>query len=335
MILIFSNSTNIHMGGVEIFNKEFESLLNNDKIEFYRVPSITKIKIIDYVLRISKSLFYILMNYKKIDFILVQYGNFLDILILPLLKLSLKPIRIIAHIGDSWKHIRNTKTKKITNFFLKIFVENVYIITDEQRSFLSHRNISKIHTIINKKYFEKEISNNSNEKYILFLGRICPEKGIDDLIAVYSKLNKEINLPHLKIVGPIEESYEIHVNKLLEINRIQNQVLILKPVYDIDEKIELIDNASILVYPSYADAFPLTVIEAFSRGTCTLASAISETKNFIEFDEFLFVPGNQNELKNKLKNLLFNKESFNNEINTMQNKSMKYAEGVIVKEIIK
>ncbi len=46
MILIFSNSTNVHLGGVEIFNEEFEILLKNENIEFYRVSSITKNKII-------------------------------------------------------------------------------------------------------------------------------------------------------------------------------------------------------------------------------------------------------------------------------------------------
>jgi len=333
MILIFSNSTNVHLGGVEIFNEEFEILLKNENIEFYRVSSITKNKIIDYGYRILKSFFYAIGNYKKIDFILVQYGSFLDILSLPLLKLSFKPIRIIAHIGDTWKHIKNEKTKQLTNFILKKFVRKVYIISDEQRTFLCHKNVKKVHTIINKEYIEKEILKSQDEKYLLFLGRICPEKGVEDLIAVYSELNKTMNIPILKIVGPIEENYRKHINKLLKINKIQSQILILNPVYNIDDKIELIDNAFILVYPSYSDAFPLIVVEAFSRGICILSTAISETKDFVEFDEFLFIPGDQNDLKKKLKKLLLNENSIEKKISKMQNKSIKYAEGNIINEI--
>lgn len=334
MILIFSSSTNVYLGGVEIFNEEFEILLENYDIEFYRVPSYTNKKIIDYGYRILMSIIFVLKNYNKINFIIVQYGNFLDVLALPFLKLSFKSIRVIAHIGVSWKHINNEITKIITNCFLNIFITKVYIITEEQRKFLSHKNITKIHTIINKRFIEKEKLKNCNEKYLLFLGRVCKEKGIEDLIVVYSELNKTMNLPMLKIVGPIEETYKRQLHNLLDIYKIQNRVLILNPVYNIDDKIELIDHAFIVVYPSHKDAFPLTIIETFSRGICILATAISETKNFIEFDEFLFESGDRIDLKNKLSNLIFHNDAFENQINFMQKKSMKYARGSIVKEII-
>ncbi len=334
MILIFSNTTNINLGGLEIFNEELENLFKHNEIEFYRVRSITNIKLIDYPYRLIRSIFHIFSNFKKIDFILVQYGNFLDILTLPFLKISLKSIRIIAHTGDSWKHIQNNITRALTNLILKIFVQKVYLISDEQRSFLTHRHLKKIHSIINKKYIENKTFTNIHEKYLLFLGRICSEKGIDDLIVVYSELNKTINLPKLKLAGPIKQSFRRHINKLLDTYKIHDQIVILNPIYNIDEKIKLIDGSSFLVYPSHSDAFPLSVIEAFARGKCILASSISETKYFIEFDKFLFIPEDRNDLRNKMKNLILNPNSFKNEINFMQRKSLKYANGNIINEIL-
>ncbi len=330
MIIIFANGTNIYMGGVEIFNEEFESLLKNNNIDYYRATSNSKNKIMNYSIRLIKSLFYIGKNYKSIDFIMIQYGNFIDILMLPFLKISNKPIKIIPHIGDTWKHIVNRNLKKITNNILNLCVDNVYIITDEQSKFIYHKNIKKIHTIINDKYIQKPKKQCQDGQYILFLGRVCKEKGVEDLLEVYSNLSKNINLPLLKIVGPIEDLYHKKIEEMISKNNLIDKVEILKPIYDISEKIDLIDQSLLMVYPSYADAFPLTVIEAFSRGVCCLATAISETKNFIEYDEFLFTPGNTEELEEKLQYVLLNKEVLQKKIDYMQIKSKKYAKGEIL-----
>lgn len=333
MIVIFANSTKTNMGGVEIFNEEFESLLDKNKLQYFRAYSINTNKIINYIIRILISIYFIIKSYRKVNLILVQYGNFLDILCLPFFWLTFKPVKIIAHVGDSWKHIKNKNMKLVTNFFLKLFVKQVYIITDEQRVFLKHYNIKKVHTLINEQYILQNRIANTNEKYLLFLGRVCIEKGINDLIFTYIELNKKMRLPILNIVGPVEVTYKEKLHNLISENEMDNKIFILNPVYEIEQKIKLIDNAILLIYPSYADAFPLTVIESFARGTSCLATSISETKNFIEFKEFLFTPGSINELKNKLEYILLNKASLKEKTKQMQKKSIKYAEGQIINDI--
>lgn len=334
MILIFSNSTKFNIGGLEIFNEELEALFNNNQIKYFRIPSITKNKFIDYPYRIFLSVIYVLMNFGKTKFVLVQYGNFFDILALPFLKLSFKPIRVIAHIGDSWKHVNMRLTKKTTGHFLTNFSNKIYIITDEQRSIIDHKNIQKVHTIVNEAFLKLPLNVSPNEKYLLFMGRVCIEKGIDDLIISYGQLTKTMQLPKLKLIGPITKSYKKHILKLINRYNVQDQVSILKPVYNLEEKIKWIDNAILLVHPSYSDAFPLIVIETFCRGICILSTEISETKNFIEFKEFLFSPGEIEEMKKKIKDLLLNQNNYSDQIMHMRNKSIKYTEGHIVKEIM-
>lgn len=333
MIVIFSNSTKNTMGGVEIFNEELEMLFLKNDIESIRIESNSHNKIFNYLIRVFFTLKLIYFNYKKTDFILLQYGNFLDILVLPLLFLSFKKIKLIAHIGDSWKHINNKLLRYITNLHLKIFVNELFIITDEQRIFLKHKNTTKIHTIINEKYLNE--NNYPNNDYLLFLGRICKEKGIEDLISVYSTLNKRKSLPILNIVGPVDSEYKKEIDKFILNENLEKKVFIQKPVYDINKKIELIDNSKILIYPSYADAFPLTVIETFARKKCCLATKISETKNFIEFDDFLFIPGDKEDLLIKLENYLNNSILYNEKLEIMYRKASQYAKGQIVNDIIK
>ena len=281
------------------------------------------------------SLIFVARKYKRINFIIVNYGNFIDILALPLLKLSFKQVHVIVHVGESWQHIKNKALKNITNFILETFVKKVYIISETQRKFLYHNRIEKIHTIINKQFLKKPKFITHETEYLLFLGRICMDKGIEDIIAVYSELNKTIDLPYLKLVGPIDESYKKHLVRILKMYKIHNRVTILPPISDTNKKIELIDNALILVYPSHKDAFPLTIVEAVSRGIYVLATSISETTNFIEFDEFLFEAGNRNELRKKLVNLISSKNSLKNKSAYLQTKALRFANGNIVKEIFK
>lgn len=334
MILIVSNSTKNTMGGVEIFNEELESLFSERNIENYKIESSFTNKISNYLYRTLFTLIYSYKNFRKVDFILIQYGNFLDILILPILFFSFKKIKIIAHIGDSWKHINNQILNGITNIFLNIFVDTLFIITDEQRKFLKHKRTKKIHTIINKDFLTKPKIKKHNTKYILFLGRVCKEKGIEDLIEVYLQLSLELNIPKLLIVGPITNEYKNYIEEILEKKDLKNSIIIQKPIYDIEKKIELIDDSHILIYPSYADAFPLTVIETFARKICCIATRISETKNFISTDELLFEPGNRNELYIKLKKYIKDPLIFESDLSIMYEKSIKYAQGQIVDDML-
>lgn len=332
MLMIFSNSTKNTMGGVEIFNEELELLLKKKNIKFNKQESNLKNKHLNYIHRVIKSLFYIYTSRNKIDFILVQYGNFLDILIIPLLFISLKKIKVICHIGDTWKHINNLYLRKLTNIILQFFVYELFIITDEQKQFLKHKRTKKIHTIISENFLQPNI--NKKENFILFLGRICKEKGIEDLIKAYSNLIKRIKLPNLVLIGPCKDDYMKKVFNLIEENHLTENIFIKEAIYELDKKIALIDSSEFLIYPSYADAFPLTVIESFSRKIPCLATKISETKNFIEFDEFLFEPGNINELELKLCFLITNKNNINRHLELMHKKAIEYATGQIINEIL-
>ena len=329
MIIIFSKGIETFLGGLEIFNQEFENLLKNRSINFYRVKNISNKTIIDYSYRIFSTIIHSWL--KKPKFILVQYGNFFDTLSLPFLKLGLKKIKVIVHTNKTFKHLQNKFLLNLTRQIFKFFVDEVYIITEEQKEIFQHKNTTKISTIINNQYITQKKATSSEEKYILFLGRVCLEKGIEDLIKVYQKLLDTYDLPLLKIVGPVEKNYLKKLENIITSEKIK----ILSPVYNLTDKIKLIDLAEILVYPSYTDAFPLTVIESFARKTCCLATKIAETKYFIEFDEFLFLPGNLEELEYKLLNYLKNKEKYQNYLEIMQTKTLKYGNGTIIDEIFK
>lgn len=258
----------------------------------------------------------------------------MDILMIPFIKLSLKPLYTVHHIGKDWKHIKNKYSLFVTNIILSLFVKKILVINNEQKSFFKCKDkVKKIHTILNKK-FSIDIPNGKRpENYILYIGRIHREKGIDDLLEAYKILFNNIdNIPVLKLVGPINDEYKSELYKKLENNGMSKRVQILSPVYNIDEKINLIDKSMFGIYPSYKDAFPLTVLEFFSRKKICIGTKIAETKNFLEYDDFLIEPGNIIELTNKMNNII-NNEFDNKKLNKIHYKSLKYSKGYILKDL--
>ncbi len=109
------------------------------------------------------------------------------------------------------------------------------------------------------------------DDYILFLGRLVPEKGVHDLIEAYQQLNTD---KKLVIAGGSSdtEAYTAQLKALAEGNEqicftgfVQGRLLE-----------ELYSNAYVYVLPSHLEGMPLSLLEAMSYGNCCLTSDIEE-----------------------------------------------------------
>jgi glycosyltransferase involved in cell wall biosynthesis len=111
-------------------------------------------------------------------------------------------------------------------------------------------------------------------RYILFAGRLAPEKGVTTLLAAWERL-KNLNVT-LKIAGdgPLREAVARGADKgrfeyLGVLSRQEIQSLLLR--------------ASALVYPSDCyENFPLSIVEAFACGVPVIASGIGAMAEIIE-----------------------------------------------------
>lgn len=335
MILLFANSLKKVIGGVEIFNRELEILLNNNNINCLTVSKDYYIgnKFIDIFYRAFWALYLVFFKYNDIKSIIVQHSSFFDILVIPILSISLKPIYTIHHVGKDWKHIQNKLSLFIINLILSMFVKKIFVINEEQWGIFITRKKERIFTIINSAFNTIPKLRGNMGKYILYLGRICKNKGIEDLILAYSNstLKNKINII---LVGPIQKMYKNYLVNLLKSKNLLKFIIIKSPIYNVKDKIYLIDNCIFGVYPSYKDAFPLTVIEFFSRKKICIATKIAETNNFISYDDFLFIPGSVNELKYKMEKVYsgeYNKLLLDN----IYMKAIKYSQGIIIKDLRK
>lgn len=133
------------------------------------------------------------------------------------------------------------------------------------------------------------------DEYILFLGRLVPEKGITYLIEAFKGVTTE---KKLVIAGGSSDTdaFMQELKKLAEGNDrivftgfVQGQMLE-----------ELYSNAYVYTLPSDLEGMPLSLLEAMSYGNCCLTSNIAECAEVVEDKAILFKKSDIDDLKEKL-----------------------------------
>ncbi len=135
--------------------------------------------------------------------------------------------------------------------------------------------------------------------YILFLGRIVPEKGAHYLIEAYRGLSTD---KKLVIAGGASDSDEYY-GKLKETAGDDNNIIFTGFVQGAELE-ELYSNAYIYCLPSDLEGMPLSLLEAMSYGNACLTSDIPECADVIEDNGVIFKKGDIMDLRAKIDDLL-------------------------------
>ncbi len=179
-----------------------------------------------------------------------------------------KPYIVTPHgMLEPWLWENGTIKKKLYfNLMIKKYFSGadiLHAITPDEKDNLhklfGHKNIEVIPNSIS--YIEIDSYNIKRQecnKFILFVGRLHPKKGIDLLIKAFSKL-KDTDI-RLKIAGPFSE-YKKELDVLIKSLDIENRVDFLGIVTG-KEKYQLFKDAWVFVAPSYSEVVGMVNLEA-------------------------------------------------------------------------
>lgn len=142
-----------------------------------------------------------------------------------------------------------------------------------------------------------------NKRYILFLGRVVPEKRVDLLLSVIKSL--EASYPDLLLViaGPIENE------KIIIPYKKNNNIFFYGPVWG-EEKRLLISHSFIFCLPSDIEGFSVSLLEAMSQKCLCLVSDIQANKEVMGDCGLYFKKGSLIDLENKIKSVLCNPANY-------------------------
>ncbi len=139
------------------------------------------------------------------------------------------------------------------------------------------------------------------DSYVLFLGRIVPEKGLRYLVDAWNNINTE---KKLVIAGGSSDTLEF-------INGLKNDAsenVIFTGFQQGRVLEELYSNAYFYVLPSDIEGMPLSLLEAMSYGNCCLVSDIPECKEVVEDNAVIFNQSDTDNLRDKIQMLIDNTE---------------------------
>lgn len=143
------------------------------------------------------------------------------------------------------------------------------------------------------------------EKYILFLARIVPEKGLQYLIEAYKQIDTDIKLVIAGGASHTNDFLKEIKKKASEDNRI-----IMTGFVQGEELEELFSNCYLYCLPSDVEGMPISLLEAMSYGRRTLVSDIEENIQVTDKYAITFKKSNVDDLKEKLQQCLSTRSKY-------------------------
>ena len=135
-------------------------------------------------------------------------------------------------------------------------------------------------------------------EYILFLGRLVPEKGIHYLIKAYQMLRTD---KKLVIVGGASDTND-YVQHLYDMAGDADSIIFTGFQQGLVAE-ELYSNAYMYVLPSDLEGMPLSLLEAMNYGCCCVTSDIGECADVLDGCGVTFPRGNVEALRETLQDL--------------------------------
>lgn len=105
----------------------------------------------------------------------------------------------------------------------------------------------------------------SDQKILLFLSRLHPKKGLENLLQAWQTLAADFSDWRLVIAGAGDAAYETKLKSLVQTLHLSSRVVFIGPVYGA-AKSELLAASAAFVLPSYSEGFSMAVLEAAAAG---------------------------------------------------------------------
>jgi glycosyltransferase involved in cell wall biosynthesis len=194
-------------------------------------------------------------------------------------------LRLSEEVSVRIPHVTHVISRELKSYFDSRYRRKaVYIptgVNSAQRKPIS----------LTKKYAIEE------EKYILFLSRLVPEKGAHYLLRAFNELSTD-----LKLVIAGSALYEPKYVSRLKASA--GPGVVFTGFVSEEEMAELFSNACIYVLPSETEGLPHTLLQALSYGRCVVASDIEANREALGDCGFTFTNKNSGRLREVLEHLI-------------------------------
>src|SRR5690606_35462694 len=96
----------------------------------------------------------------------------------------------------------------------------------------------------------------------VFMKRLHPGKGIYDIIEIWGEVVKQKADARLAIMGEGSEDVRNRILSRMKELEIEDNIDLIGPVYDIDEKLKILRSSKVFVLPSHEENWAIVIGEA-------------------------------------------------------------------------
>ena len=299
-----------------VYGQQKDAIFLDHKVEVHQIKNI-KFKGLSWFFTRKKIEKIINSLYEKKKIEIVEATDWTGIT--SFIKPKKCPIVIKLNGSDTYFcHLDNRPVKWINKFHEKRALQNAdghvsvsaYTAKLTNQVFNQNHNFTIIHNGIDMRLFEK--SNDSNEKnIILYFGTLIRKKGLLELPHAFNIIHEKNPNAQLVLVGKDASdiisgnpsTWEM-MQHLFTPNALE-KVTYFGPVAYSEVK-KQIEKATVCVFPTYAEALPVSWLEAMAMEKAIVASNIGWGNEIVEngISGFVAHPSNHQEYANKILQLL-------------------------------
>jgi glycosyltransferase involved in cell wall biosynthesis len=162
-----------------------------------------------------------------------------------------------------------------------------------------------------KKLISKELGFSNKDFVFVFAGRMVKDKGVNELIFAFEKINNEFKNTKLLLMG----NYERGLDPLLaETEHIINTNKNIKFTGYVDDIRPYFSISDVLAFPTYREGFPNVVMQACSMSLAAIVTDINGCNELIDHDKngIIIPPKDEKALYDAMKYMLTNPEKVKN-----------------------
>ena len=208
-----------------------------------------------------------------------------------------------------WEGNRRRTLKTIWESICQIVSPNRLVLhaTSQEEATENERRLPGVETVVvpNGVEISKNVANTRHNEWLrlLYLGRIDPKKGIENLLRAYQIVSEDLGtMSHLVIAGAGEQRYSETIRKLIEELGLAQKVKMVGHVVG-DAKEMLFQTSDVVIVPSYTENFGLVIAEALAHAIPVIASRGTPWKCLEDVGCGLWVDNDPNSLAAAIKRI--------------------------------
>jgi len=169
-------------------------------------------------------------------------------------------------------------------------------------------NIDEFKTLKDKQKSKESLNLDLNKKYILFMSRLHPKKGLEYLVNSWIKLANKYKEWDLLIVGPeYDKTYVENIKNSIKKANLENRVTFTGMLKDQD-RIDSFGASDLFVLPSHTENFGIAIAEAMAAKLPIITTKGTPWEEIEKYNAGWWVELNQENIDKALENALSLKE---------------------------